>query len=228
MGNSWAEQLGHGNIDEALTVQVFRGPLEQPDRLHPHYEAALMLAAAWIDDETGTRLQQVVLFESDDVWSAEIQRQRGLLTRLRREEEVRSSGPAWRPFADGEAWIVDGLVRCLGNLETSLTWAGLVLGLSPDTRDHPNVWIDRLGGAPRTDEDVLASWVGKILGWRLSRRDGRARDRLAEATQLTAQFERYLVQYQRMVSPWPHGFADMVDRTLDHWEVMAGQLVTMA
>lgn len=222
VGNSWTERLGYGHLDDALAVQVFPVPLDQPGRLHAQYEAALVHAVTRTDDEVAARVQRAMLFERDDVWNAEVSRHSALLAELRREEPARGDGPAWTTCAGAGAWIADGLVRCLGDVEATLNWAALGLGLSSDSEDL-EIWLDRVGD-PRTDDEVLASWVGKIVGWRVSRRDLRAGERLAEARLLTSQFERDVVR-RGMSSPWPDGFMVVLDRALERWEVLTAQVV---
>jgi hypothetical protein len=221
VGNSWVEQLGHGNLEEALAVRVLPDAQGERPQLFAHFQAELVLTMERANDGAAERFLRALLLESDAQWSADLRQHRQWLTSLGEDLPNPAASRAWNAAADGEAWILDGLLRCLVQLEAVLGWAEVIQGRSFDESEtSPYSSL-----APPGAEEVLVTSVGRILSWRLYRGNGQVRDRLEEAVGLAGDVERLLVDAQTIASPWPEGLRATVDRTLDRWETMASQRV---
>jgi len=221
VGNSWVEQLGHGNLEEALAVRVLPDAQGERPQLFAHFQADLVLTMERANDGAAERFLRALLLESDAQWSADLRQHRQWLTSLGEDLPNPAASRAWNAAADGGAWILDGLLRCLVQLEAVLGWAEVIQGRSFDESEtSPYSSL-----APPGAEEVLVTSVGRILSWRLYRGNGQVRDRLEEAVGLAGDVERLLVDAQTIASPWPEGLRATVDRTLDRWETIASQRV---
>jgi hypothetical protein len=232
VGNRWTESLFSGNLDEALFVRTFQSE-QEGRRLLSEFDAVLLLAWEREGDEMLQRVLRAFLLDDDVVWEREIQRTARLLAMVASGVDDSEGQQAWRACGRGEAWVVDGLVRFLVHLDAVETWAasarsgwGLADGRSLTDDEEELGDVDEDSTRPEDVGKVFVRSVGRVLRWRLERGDARVRERLESTTRLLEATTLMRALIGNEESPWPGGFRNALNETLNRWEQMSAQTVS--
>jgi hypothetical protein len=232
VGNRWTESLFSGNLEQALSVRSFRRE-PQDIRLLSEFGTILLLVWGGEEDLLVHRVLSAFLLDGDAVWDREIQRTAQLLAMVTRGQHDPAGQEAWRACAGGEAWIADGLIRLLVQLDAIETWAASARsGWGMPAEESLAQDEEALGDV---DEDstriedtgrVLVRAAGRVMRWRLEPSDRRVRERLANVASLLDAPRLMRALTESNESPWPGGFRIALTEALSRWEQMSAQMLT--